>query len=66
MALTINVACEEDSQVCVAENDDIPLVAKADTHEILYRKLPDLIQDGLIDKRRSARRRMPPQNSQLV
>lgn len=33
----------------VAESDDIPLVTEADTYEILCGKLPDLIQDVLIN-----------------
>lgn len=47
MALTINVAFDEDAQVWVAESDDIPLVTEAVTYEVLYLKLPDLIQDVL-------------------
>jgi hypothetical protein len=49
VALTINVAYDEDAQVWVAESDDIPLVTEADTYETLYRKLADLIQDVLVD-----------------
>jgi hypothetical protein len=49
VALIVNVTYDEDDQVWVAESDDIPLVTEADTSEILYRKLPDLIHDVLID-----------------
>lgn len=47
MSLIITVAYDEDAQVWVAQSDTIPLVTEADTFEILYRKLPDMIQDVL-------------------
>jgi hypothetical protein len=47
MSLTVNVAYDNDAQIWVAESDDIPLVTEADTFELLYSKLPDMIQDVL-------------------
>ena len=49
MTLIINVDYDEEAQVWVAQSDTIPLVTEADTFEILYRKLPDMIQDVLLD-----------------
>ena len=49
MSLIINVDYDEEAQVWVAQSDTIPLVTEAATFEILYRKLPDMIQDVLLD-----------------
>ncbi|HEY8332430.1 MAG TPA: DUF1902 domain-containing protein [Tardiphaga sp.] len=49
VSLIINVEYDEEAQVWVAQSDTIPLVTEADTFEILYRKLPDMIQDVLFD-----------------
>lgn len=46
-AIVIRVDYDEEAMVWVAQSDEIPLVTEADTFEILYRKLPDLIQDVL-------------------
>ena len=50
-SITIRVDFDDDAQVWVAQSDEISLVTEADTFEILYRKLPDLIQDVLADNR---------------
>jgi hypothetical protein len=47
--IIIRVDYDEDAQVWVAQSDEIPIVTEADTFEILYRKLPDMIQDVLLD-----------------
>uniref|UniRef100_Q07IW3 DUF1902 domain-containing protein n=1 Tax=Rhodopseudomonas palustris (strain BisA53) TaxID=316055 RepID=Q07IW3_RHOP5 len=47
--LVIRVDYDEEAGVWVAQSDQIPLVTEADTFEILYRKMPDLIQDVLAD-----------------
>ena len=47
--IIIRVDYDEDAQVWVAQSDEIPIVTEADTFEILYRKLPDMIQDVLFD-----------------
>ena len=47
--IIINVEYDEEAQVWVAQSDAIPLATEADTFEILYRKLPDMIQDVLLD-----------------
>lgn len=47
--INIRVEYDEDAQVWVAQTDEIPLVTEADTFELLYRKLPDVIQDVLSD-----------------
>jgi hypothetical protein len=49
--ITIRVDYDEDAQVWVAQSDEISLVTEADTYEIMYRKLPDLIQDVLGENR---------------
>jgi hypothetical protein len=48
-SLVIRVDYDEEAGVWVAQSDQIPLVTEADTFEILYRKMPDLIQDVLAD-----------------
>ncbi|MBB5047064.1 hypothetical protein HNR60_001816 [Rhodopseudomonas rhenobacensis] len=48
-SLTIQVDYDEDARVWVAQSDQIPLVTEAETFEILFRKLPDMIQDVLAD-----------------
>ena len=47
--IIIRVDYDEDAQVWVAQSDEIPIVTEADTFEILYRKLPDMIRDVLLD-----------------
>ncbi|WP_041803133.1 DUF1902 domain-containing protein [Rhodopseudomonas palustris] len=47
--LTIQVDYDEEAGVWVAECSEISLVTEADTFEILFRKLPDMIQDVLTD-----------------
>ncbi|QLH73282.1 DUF1902 domain-containing protein [Rhodopseudomonas palustris] len=47
--LVIQVTYDEEARVWVAQSDDIPLVTEADTYEVLYRKMPDLIQDVLVE-----------------
>lgn len=47
--IIIRVDYDEDARVWVAQSDQIPLVTEADTFELLYRKMPDLIQDILGD-----------------
>ena len=47
--ISIRVEYDEEARVWVAQSDEIPIVTEADTFEILYRKLPDMIQDVLID-----------------
>ena len=49
MPLIVSVDYDEEAQVWVAQSDTIPLVTEAYTFEILYRKLPDMIQDVLLD-----------------
>ncbi len=49
VALVIQVALDEEAGVWVAQSDDIPLVTEAETYEVLYRKMPDLIQDVLAE-----------------
>jgi hypothetical protein len=46
-SIIIRVDYDEEAQVWVAQSDEIPLVTEAVTFEILYKKLPDLIQDVL-------------------
>jgi len=45
--IIIRVEYDEDAHVWVAQSDEIPLVTEADTFELLYSKLPDMIQDVL-------------------
>jgi hypothetical protein len=45
--ISIRVEYHEEARVWVAQSDDIPLVTEADTFELLYSKLPDMIQDVL-------------------
>jgi hypothetical protein len=46
-AIQIRADYDEESQVWVAQSDEIPLVTEAVTFEILCQKLPSLIQDVL-------------------